>query len=169
MDQSSLNVKKLSTNESLKLEGTISSQELTKYLKNTRNNVSPGSTGFTGDFYKFYYNSLKTRIVDSINYSFKIGSISVANKLGIITLIPKGEKDKNYLKNWRPLTLLSTYYKLISSCIAARLKPALNTLIGPEQKGYLPGRYIGEVTRNTYDIFDYAKNNNINNNSAGRF
>ena len=32
---------------------------------------------------------------------------------------------------------------------------------GPEQKGYLPGRFIGEVTRTTYDIFSHAKENNI--------
>ena len=155
------NTPKLTEQEKQKIEGKITLEELTSYLKKTRNNVTPGSTGFTGDFYKFYFGPLKNRIIDSINYSFDINSISVSNKLGIITLIPKGDKDKNLLKNWRPLTLLSTYYKLISGCIAERLKPALNRIIGPEQKGYLPGRFIGEVTRTTYDIFSYAKNNNI--------
>ena len=67
--------------------------ELTNYLKKTRNNVSPGSTGFTGDFYKFYYNSIKIFILNSINYSFETGSMSISNKLGIITLIPKSDKD----------------------------------------------------------------------------
>ena len=28
-------------------------------------------------------------------------------------------------------------------------------------KGILPNRYIGDATRNTYDIFQYAKNNNL--------
>ena len=26
---------------------------------------------------------------------------------------------------------------------------------------YIPGRYIAECTRNTYDIFNYAKDNNL--------
>ena len=34
-------------------------------------------------------------------------------------------------------------------------------MIGPEQKGYVPNRFIGEVTRTTYDIFHYAKENNL--------
>ena len=33
--------------------------------------------------------------------------------------VPKEGKDKQFLKNWRPITLLNTVYKLASSCIAA--------------------------------------------------
>ena len=42
--------------------------------------------------------------------------------------IPKGNKDKQYLKNLRPISLLNTTYKLASACIAERLKntPLLN-------------------------------------------
>ena len=152
---------KLTNDEKCKLEGHLTLQEISAYLEKTRNNVTPGSTGFTGDFYKFYFNTIKHLLLGYINYSFDTNNMSVSNKLGIITLIPKGDKDKQYLKNWRPLTLLSTYYKLVSGCIAERLKPVLNKLIGPEQKAYLPGRFIGEVTRTTYDLFSYAKNNNL--------
>ena len=81
--------------------------------------------------------------------------------LGIITIIPKGDKDPRMLSNWRPLTLLNTFYKLISSVVAERLKPVLERIIGSEQKAYIPGRFIGEVTRTTYDIFQYAKQNNL--------
>ena len=37
------------------------------------------------------------------------------------TCIPKGGKVKQFLKNWRHITLLNTVYKIASSCIAARL------------------------------------------------
>ena len=42
---------------------------------------------------------------------------------GIITLLPK--KDKNQLlkkKNWRPISLLNTDYKILAKVLAFRLK-----------------------------------------------
>ena len=86
----------------------------TNYLKKIRNNASPGNSGFTGEFFKFFWRDLKQFIVSSANYSFQIGSLSISQKLGIITLLPKGSKDKRFIKNWRPITLLNTFYKLIS-------------------------------------------------------
>ena len=82
-------------------------------------------------------------------------------RLGIIALIPKGDKDRRYISNWRPLTLLDTLYKLLSSTLASRLKAMLDRILGNEQKAYVPGRFISECTRNTYDIFTHVKENNL--------
>ena len=122
--------------------------------------MSPGSSGFTGNFYKFFWRNIKHFVVRSANYSFDIGSLSIQQKLGIITLLPKGLKDKRYLANWRPLNLLNTFYKLVSGVITERIKPVLDTIIHPDQKGFVSGRYIGEAVRTVYDTIDYPKNNN---------
>ena len=82
-------------------------------------------------------------------------------KMGIVTIIPKGDKDPRKLGNWCPLTLLNMFYKLISSILAYRLKPILDRIIIKGQQAYIIGRYIGEVTRTTYDLFQYAKTNNF--------
>ena len=142
------------------MEGLITMEELTKYLKKCRNNVSPGSTGFTGEFFKYFWRDLKFFALNSINYSYEKGSLSVTQRVGIITLIPKGDKDKHFLKNWRPLTLLNTLYKLTSGCIAERIKPCLDSIIHNDQKGFVASRYIGECIRGTYDIQEYAKTHN---------
>ena len=55
---------------------------------------------------------------------------------------------------------MDTLYKLISGCLAERIKPALDTLIHPDQKGFLSGRYIDEAIRTCYDTLEYAKANN---------
>ena len=52
-------------------------------------------------------------------------------------------------------------YKLILSTLSNRLKPTLDKIIGVSQKAYIPGRYIAECTRNTYDLFAYAKDKNL--------
>ena len=86
--------------------------------------------------------------------------LSVTQRLGIITLIPKGDKDKTFLKNWRPITLLDSLYKLVSGCIVERMKPQLDTIIHGDQKGFVSDRYIGEAIKTTYDIIQWAQTNN---------
>ena len=68
--------------------------------------------------------------------------MSVSQKRGIITCIPKGDKPRQYMKNWRPISLLNTIYKLGSSCIAERLKSILSLLINNDQTGFIPGRLV---------------------------
>ena len=99
--------------------------------------------------------------MQAIHRSKEMNSLSVTQKIGIVQIIPKANKDLRMLTNWQPLTLLITFYKIISGVLANRLKTVLDHLIGPEQKGYVPNRFIGEVTRTTYDIFQYAKENNL--------
>jgi hypothetical protein len=87
------------------MEGILTMEELVKYMKKAKNNVSPGSTGFTNEFYKFFLRDLKIFMLNSINHSYQTGMLSVTQRLGNITLIPKGDKDKSFSKNWGPLTL----------------------------------------------------------------
>ena len=81
-------------------------------------------------------------------------------RLGIIALIPKSDKDQRYIEKCRTLTLLETFSKIISATLANRIKLVLDTIIGKHQKAYIPGRYIAECTWNTYNLYNYAKVNN---------
>ena len=71
---------------------------------------------------------------------------------GIITMIPKVGKPPDDIKAWRPITLLNTDFKIISSAIAARLKLVLGKIIDECQTAYIKGRYIGENTRLVFDV-----------------
>ena len=82
--------------------------------------------------------------------------MSFSQKLGVLTLIPKEDKDKYYLKNWRPISLLNVVYKLASGCIANRIKKVLSFVISENQKGFLSGRFIGENIRRLYDLILYT-------------
>ena len=151
---------KLSENQALTLEGTLTLQEATNYMKKCRSDASPGSSGFTGAFYKLFWRNLKTFIVNSLNFAYESGNLSISQKLGIIILLPKPDKDKLLLSNWRPISLLNHIYKILSGALAERIKPVLPHIIHNDQKGFVSGRYIGECVRNTYDIIEYAKAKN---------
>ena len=75
---------------------------------------------------------------------------------GLLFVDLRKKKIKQFLKNWRPITLLNTVYKIAFSRIAARLMTALLKLIGDDQKGFLKGRNIGENIRLLYDTLLYA-------------
>ena len=151
---------KLTIEMSEKLEGKLTVEECTRYLKNCRNNASPGSSGFTGAFFKMFWKNLSSFTVNSLNYAYEKGELSVTQRHGVIILLPKGTKDKRYLNNWRAISLLNTTYKILSGTLAERLKPTLPFLINKDQKGFVEGRFIGENIRNCYDVLDYAKTNN---------
>lgn len=93
----------------------------------------------------------------SANEGFGKGLLSTTQKLGIIAILPKEDKCREYLKHWRPISLLNVSYKLISACIANRLKQILDYIINENQKGFLKGRFIGENTRFVYDIINETK------------
>ena len=58
------------------------------------NNKTPGSDGFTIEFYCFFWNAISPIMVDSFNYAFENGEMSISQKRGIISLIPKKDKEK---------------------------------------------------------------------------
>jgi len=100
-------------------------------------------------------------VVRSLNCGFSKGSLSITQCQGIITCLPKGDKPRHFLKNWRPITLLNTSYKIAAGSIANRFKTVLNKIIDFDQSGFVPGRFIGENTCLLYDIIQYAEENNL--------
>ena len=76
------------------------------------NNKCPGSDGLTVDFYKFFWDKIRSFLMDSYNYSFENNLLSLDQRRALLVLIPKGTKDKRELKNWRPISLLNVDYKI---------------------------------------------------------
>ena len=155
------NKSKLSVHDSNSLEGELKCSELAEALKNMKNSKTPGNDGFTAEFFKFFWIDLKMYILNSLNYGYKTGSLSITKKQGIITCLPKPNKSPFYLKNWRPISLLNVIYKLASSVIASRLKKVLHKLVHDDQKGFISGRFIGENIRIIYDILFETKQQEI--------
>ena len=156
-----VNIPKLNINQANELEGEITKSEIIKALKRMKNNKSPGSDGYTVEFFKFFSKDLLDFVLRSINYGFNNHELSSTQRQGIITCLPKGEKSKLYLKNWRPITLLNVVYKLTSSCIAERIKKVLDFLISNDQTVFIKGRFIGENTRLVYDVMQQSDMRNI--------
>jgi hypothetical protein len=99
-------------------------------------------------------NEIKFPLVNCLNQRLEKGKYSVSQPQGLIACLPKEGQEKHFMKNWRPITLLSVDFKLASSCRANRLKPILQNTRSQTQKGFLRGRYIGECVRIISDLID---------------
>ena len=140
-------IPKISETDKQSCELDIALQELGIALKELKNGKSPGSDGFTTDFYKFFWIDIKNLVLESINHAKDIGKLSIDQRRGIINLIPKKDKDPRFLKNWRPISLLNTDYKIITKVLASRIKKVLPTVISPDQVAYRKNRFIGQNIR----------------------
>ena len=98
---------KLSFESRNELEDELTEKEILAALKKMKNNKSPGTDGFTSEFFRFFYNDIKVFIKRSLNEGYHEGKLSISERQGLITCIPKGDKPKQFLKNWRPITLLN--------------------------------------------------------------
>ena len=145
----------MSPEEQNELEGEITLEEAGKALKNMKNGKSPGTDGFTPEIFKFFWRQLGSFVVRALNKSFREGQLTSTQREGIIISIPKGDRPRHLIKNWRPISLLNTVYKIGSSCIANRIKSVLPNLISDDQTGFMKNRFIGDNIRLIYDIIDY--------------
>ena len=152
---------RLSKLESDALEGKLTEDEISQSLQNMKHNKSPGIDGFPSEFYKVFWRKLKFFVLRTLNESYNIGQLPVTMRHSIISCLPKGDKPREYLKNWRPISLLSVAYKIGSAAIANRLNKVLTHLIPEQQTGFIRGRYMSDCTRLIYDTMHFTEYNKI--------
>ena len=70
-------------------------------------------------------------------------------KQGDIVLIYK-KKDPKEIRNYRPITLLNSDYKILTTILAERLKKVCEAAISGPQKGFVPGRQITDLLHQVY-------------------
>ena len=107
--------------------------------------------------YKFFWSDFGTEMTASFDYAFQKGSPSIRQKRGIISLIPKKNKDKTLLDNLGPISLLNVYYKILTKSIAKRLEKVVPKIINSDQTGYIKGRVIDENVRLIQDVLSLTK------------
>ena len=142
-------------------DGPITEAECLNAVKDFKKCKTPGTDGFSAEFYQFFWPELRTELLASFHFAFQSGSLSISQRRGIISLIPKKNKDKSILENLRPISLLNVDYKILTKVIAKRIEKTLPKIINPDQTGYVKGRYIGENIRLIQDVMFLTKRFNM--------
>lgn len=76
---------------------------------------------------------------------------------GIVKLIYK-KGDRQSIANWRPITMLTTAYKIFAKALANRITGRLHSWLQSNQKGFVKGRrHILDVVIALWEGIKYAQ------------
>ena len=144
----------LTDSERESCEGEFTKEELSAALGGLQTGKSPGSDGLPTEFYKAFWEDLGDVLVTVLNDNFRLGVLTGSQREGLLRLLYKKD-DKRLAKNWRPISLLNTDYKLASKVITERLKPVMQSIIHRDQTCGVVGRSIFsnlQLVRDTLDM-----------------
>ena len=93
-----------------------------------KNNKSPGLDGLPGEFYKCIWENISEMFYNALRDIFIKREMSFSQRISVITLLFK-KGDRKDLKNYRPLSLTNTDYKIVAFIFARRLQKIIDGLI----------------------------------------
>ena len=124
------------------LESPFSEREVQDMIASLPNDKAPGPDGFRGRFYKSAWHIIKTDIMAALE-SLRFGN---AHSLGLLNsaylvLIPK-KANALSARDFRPISLIHSFTKLVTKLLANRLGPHLQKLVAANQSAFVKGRSI---------------------------
>jgi exonuclease III len=150
---------KLSDEERDELDRPFTIAELDDSLKNCNIKSAAGRDGYSNKLIRLCWNHLRIPLFKYANFCFETGMLTENFRSASIKLIPK-KGNLEQLKNWRPISLLSNMYKIISRAFNIRLKKIVNRICSRAQKGYNSDRYVQEVLINVCETIAHCKTAN---------
>jgi exonuclease III len=151
---------KLSEAEKNALEAPLLISELDKAVTEANKKSAPGLDGLPMSFIAKFWHRLRLPLFRYSEVCFNKGILTPTFRSACVRLIPK-KGNKKLLKNWRPISLLSNLYKVLSRALNNRLKTTIDRILGRAQKGFTSSRNIQEVLINVYEAIGFAKKNNL--------
>lgn len=126
----------------LELDKPFNAEEVDAIVKSLLKDKAPGPDGFTTDFYKQCWSIIETDILNAfhsiyIHHCRAMEHISDAH----VVLIPKTDVALEP-KDYRPISLIHSFAKLLTKVLAIRLSEHMYKLIAPAQSAFIKKRCI---------------------------
>ena len=124
------------------LEVALSEDEIWEVIRRLRPDKAPGPDGFSARFYQTCWPLIKDavmRIVSAFDTADGRGFARVNS--AYIMLLPKKEGAVE-VGDFRPISLIHSFAKIVSKAMAARLANTLPSLVDRNQSAFVKGRSI---------------------------
>ncbi len=151
---------KLSNEEKQDLEQDFTLEELDLALEGANDNSAAGIDGYSTKFIKRFWFLFKKPLLNYTAVAFQKKCLTDSFKSAVIKLIPKKGNSAD-INKWRPISLLSCMYKIVSRAVNNRLKKIINRFTSRAQKGFTNHRYIQEVLINVCETINVCNINGV--------
>ena len=112
-----------------KLEQPIVVGKIDQALKGMKSGKAPGPDGFPIEFYKKFSAKLIPILRDVFAETLEKGTLPPTMTQAIISVLHKKDKDCLKCDSYRPISLLSNDYKILTRILSSRLDSAVHTII----------------------------------------
>ncbi|CAM2105799.1 unnamed protein product [Caretta caretta] len=143
-----------------RLELPLTLAEFSEALRRMPTNKSPGMDGLTVEFYRAFWDILGPDLVTVWAESLQSGVLPLSCRRAVLALLPK-KGDLRDLRNWRPVSLLSTDYKIVAKAISLRLGSVMADVIHPDQTYTVPGRSIFDNLFLVRDLLELGRRDGL--------
>ncbi|CAM2097126.1 unnamed protein product [Caretta caretta] len=143
-----------------RLELPLTLAKFSEALRHMPTNKSPGMDGLTVEFYHAFWDILGPDLVTVWAESLQSGVLSLSCRRAVLALLPK-KGDLRDLRNWRPISLLSTDYKIVAKAISLRLGSMMADVIHPDQTYTVPGRSIFDNLFLVRDLLELGRRDGL--------
>ncbi|KAJ0575381.1 putative RNA-directed DNA polymerase [Helianthus annuus] len=149
---------KISNEQATALVSCFSYDEIWSALKDCDGGKAPGPDGFTIKFYKRFWEHIKPAILAMLTDFHATGEISFGCNPSFVALIPKVSDPQNF-GDYRPISLISSMYKILSKILSNRLKRVMDGVISQTQSAFVGGRNILDSPLIVSETISWAKKN----------
>ncbi|GJV65700.1 RNA-directed DNA polymerase, eukaryota [Tanacetum coccineum] len=132
---------KISIDQNADLESDVSLEEIKKAVWECGTNKSPGPDGFSFEFIRKYWNIIQHDVVNAVKEFFSSSKFPPGSNSSFITLIPKS-LDAKMVKDFRPISLIGSFYKIVAKILSNRLCIVMPDLISDVQTAFISKRQI---------------------------
>lgn len=120
-------------------KANFTEDEILESLRDCNGDKAPGPDGCNLKFLQMFWPLIKEDVLDLFNDFHRLESFVKSLNSTFIVLIPKMVGAKN-IKNVKPISLVSSFYKLISKVLANRLSKVLHLIINDSQHAFVKNR-----------------------------
>ena len=121
------------------MDNPIISSELEAVIKNLPQNQSPGSDGFTGEFYQTFREELMPIFLKLFQKFAEEAALPNSFYETTSALIIKTRQRQCKRENYKPISLMNTDGKILNKILANRSQHDIKKLIHHDQVGFIPG------------------------------
>ena len=137
------------------LQKQLSSEEIFTVWKELPSRRAPSQDSFPIEFYLKMWDFINEDWMEAFHEALLTCTLHRNLDTRVMSLLPKGGCKTN-LKNWRPITLLGTFYKILAKTMVRRVQPILNEIIRPNQTGFMKERNTINNVFLAYEMMDWA-------------